>query len=196
MSPHPSEIAVNRRRARVRLPLRERFFANVSKRKTGCWLWTAARDRHGYGTIMERGRTRRAHRVSWEIHRGPLAPRDQVLHTCDTPHCVNPLHLFLGTPLSNAHDRDAKARGPRGRKNGRAKLTAAKVVTIRKTWARGRQGCALFEQLAEQHGVSVHTIAGVVYRQSWRWVGEGQAGARGAIEALGARRQNHTVGDA
>lgn len=59
---------------------------------SGCWLWTAARQ-NGYGVIKVKGRFRGAHRVSYEMHRGPIPDGLVIDHLCRTPHCVNPDHL-------------------------------------------------------------------------------------------------------
>ena len=94
----------------------DRFFQKVNK--TGfCWEWLAGKDKDGYGKIKIRGKTLQAHRVSWGIHNGPIPEGIGVLHRCDNPSCVNPLHLFLGTTLDNMRDRDAKGR------NGYSKRT-------------------------------------------------------------------------
>jgi hypothetical protein len=90
----------------------ERFWKKVNK-TDGCWLWTATRIGR-YGGFRFEGRSRTAHRVSWELAFGPIPDGLQVLHHCDTPLCVNPQHLFLGTPLDNARDRDSKGRGYNG----------------------------------------------------------------------------------
>src|SRR4051812_16104774 len=81
----------------------------------GCWIWLGAGVRYG----LAKGH--RAHRLSWKAFRGPIQDGLHVLHKCDTPLCVNPDHLFLGTPLTNAADREAKGRGnqPSGLRNGR-----------------------------------------------------------------------------
>lgn len=85
-------------------PDSERFWAKVIK--TGeCWEWQGP-DQRGYGIFG----WKRAHRVSWELHHGPIPPGQHVLHQCDNPPCVNPEHLWLGTPRDNASDRGAKGR--------------------------------------------------------------------------------------
>jgi hypothetical protein len=77
---------------------------------SGCWLWTNALNLDGYGKFHFELKRSSAHRASWEIHRGPIPNGLQVLHKCDVPCCVNPDHLFLGTPKDNAQDCIKKGR--------------------------------------------------------------------------------------
>jgi hypothetical protein len=68
-----------------------RFRAKLLPTPGGCWLWTAAKDRHGYGRYKVPGRTVFAHRYAYETLVGPL---DQSIdHLCRTPACCNPVHL-------------------------------------------------------------------------------------------------------
>ncbi len=91
----------------------ERFWAKVRKGE-GCWLWVGAKQHNGYGYLHSGGHSirkpLRAHRVSWELHNGPIPDGLRVLHSCDTPCCVNPAHLFLGTQSDNMKDCAAKGR--------------------------------------------------------------------------------------
>jgi len=94
--------------------LTERFWSKVNK-TNGCWLWTAAQNRAGYGVLNRDGIATLAHRISYEFQHGPISGGLHVCHHCDTPACVRPDHLFLGTDATNAADRDAKRRHHRHR---------------------------------------------------------------------------------
>jgi len=76
----------------------------------GCFLWTRGTISSGYGHLEVEGRLVLAHRRSWELTYGPIPKGLFVLHRCDTPSCVNPRHLFLGTAGDNARDMVAKGR--------------------------------------------------------------------------------------
>lgn len=98
-------------------PLEERFWEKVIKgRANECWIWQASIDSCGYGTIRV-GRTHdKAHRVSYFLATGQKPGSSHVLHACDTPPCVNPRHLFLGTHADNMRDRLKKGRHPSSQK--------------------------------------------------------------------------------
>lgn len=72
---------------------------------TGCWLWTASKDGKGYGqfAITRNGKSlnRRAHRISFEQHRGPIPDGMELHHNCEVKHCVNPAHLKVVTHAQN-----------------------------------------------------------------------------------------------
>ncbi len=153
-----------------RRTIEERFWAKVyragphlDKMDTPCWMWTAGRNRRGYGTF-QRERPLRAHRVSWEIENGGIPDGKWVLHHCDNPSCVRPGHLFLGTHKDNMHNRSEKGRQARGERVGRAILSDAAVREIRRRYAAGG---VLQQSLGDEFGVSQSMISRICRRDAW-----------------------------
>lgn len=128
-------------------------FWNKVKRRSAqrCWEWTAYRNPLGYGMFWYEKRLQLAHRVSWKIHNGVFNEKLCVLHSCDNPSCVNPRHLWLGTRTDNNNDKVRKGRAQRmfGEENGRARLTEAQVLELRRLWKTEKY---TIPQLSERFG--------------------------------------------
>ena len=150
-----------------RRPMAERFWKKVQKEpNSGCWLWTGAVSK-GYGHMRadDQGMIG-AHRASWVIHCGEIPDGIGVLHHCDTPLCVNPRHLFLGTPQDNSDDASMKGRMRRGDNHPSSVLCAGYVQEIR---ALRRHGWSQ-ESIAERFGVSQTTISLIDRGLVWKSV--------------------------
>jgi hypothetical protein len=151
----------------ARTNLKDRFFSKVFKNsKTGCWEWTAQKDKDGYGRISFCCKPHLAHRISFEIHHGEIPGGMMVLHRCDNRPCVNPDHLFLGDHLSNMADMALKGRSPSGAYHHRpcAVLTEKDVLEIKS--AKG----VTQRTLAAQYGVGQDQISRIRTGKRWSYL--------------------------
>jgi hypothetical protein len=144
--------------------LEERFWAKVEKREgDGCWIWQAGRDKDGYGTfsIPKSERERfglspdskhaQAHRVSWIMANGLIPDGLLPLHSCDTPSCVRPDHIRLGTQSENMQDRIAHG------EIATKKITMTMARDIRRRLKYGK-GKVTQKDMAAEYDVSVSLI--------------------------------------
>lgn len=150
---------------------RTRFYSRFKVTKTGCWQWTGGKFSDGYGQLRVNNKPTKAHRLSWILHNGQIPPGMLVCHTCDNRSCVNPDHLFIGTPKDNMDDMRSKGRhryegGPQGETHPYAKLTEKQVLTIRRKAANGKKSSAL----SIEFGVSIVQINCIIRRKYWKHI--------------------------
>jgi hypothetical protein len=148
-------------------PLAERLWAKTAiKGPTDCWEWQGWRHPKGHGQIGLGGRSvglGYTHRVAWEVTNGPVPHGLFVCHKCDNPPCVNPAHLFLGTPAENSADMAKKRRSTYGESAARAKLTEDDIRAIRDAIDDGLYQHAV----AKQFGVSRSLVGLIAQRKRW-----------------------------
>ena len=132
-----------------------------------CWVWRGRVMWKGYGELCADNKKYRAHRLSWEIHYGPIPFKKQVLHRCDVRSCVNPGHLFLGTAADNVNDMVQKGRiALRSlERNGMAKLDEGAVRVIRRE--RRKTNPRSLTDLAREYGVSKRAIHFAATGRNW-----------------------------
>lgn len=136
-----------------------RFMSYVTK-TDGCWLWIGCKNRRGYGKICFEGNIHAtAHRVSYQLFKGPIVDDLYVCHTCDNPSCVNPEHLWLGTTQDNKVDQLKKDRGG-------VKLKADNVLEIRKMYSEGVGSVAI----SRIFDVACSTISNIAKRRVWKHI--------------------------
>lgn len=145
----------------------DRIFKNSHPEpNSGCWIWTRFVTKEGYPRIKLGDRMyMRAHRASFLAYHGPISEGLFVCHRCDTPICVNPEHLWAGTPLENTRDMIAKGRQVTGIKSANAlgvrNLTPEQVRAIRNS----SQPAAA---IAAQFGLHPRSIWAVRNYRTWR----------------------------
>jgi hypothetical protein len=150
-----------------RIPLSKRFEGKYQVcDETGCWIWTAATAEGRYGVLwFADGKSKYAHRVSYEFHIGQIPSGMVVCHRCDNGLCVNPEHLFAGTTKDNHDDMHSKGRGQKfgGEKNPSSKLNSKQVEEIRKL-----RGSKLSqEEIGKKFSVSRGTIKSIWSGRTW-----------------------------
>jgi hypothetical protein len=127
--------------------------------KRGCWLWTGYVAKNGYGQVGIGHRKKiYAHRLVYTRLVGPIPRKKKLCHKCDTPACVRPSHMFVGTQLDNMRDCSRKWRT---RKN---KLTPRQLRIIRSHPHRyGR-----WAQLAKRFNVSISAVSRAGLRDTFK----------------------------
>lgn len=141
-----------------RVNLKERFDSKwMPEPFSGCWIWTAATNRQGYGLFHVGTKHTAAARVSWELYNGEIPLGKYVCHKCDIPICVNPNHLFIGTQTDNMRDMSAKGRYS----TPSAKLSEQDVIAI-------RSDDRLQRIIAEAYGVQQPAISRIKAAKRWR----------------------------
>ena len=128
-----------------------------------CWPWTRGVNRAGYGAFKVDGRSQGAHRIALQLFIGRVEAGVIVRHGCDNPLCCNPFHLTTGSHNDNVADRVERGRSAAGETNGRARLTADQVRTIR----RDNRPHA---EIAKDYGVDRSTVSHIKKGIIWRHI--------------------------
>ena len=135
----------------------EKFWRHVDERDfSKCWPWQGPRDSAGYGQANWQGRILRAHALSLDLSGRPVPKGMHSCHTCDNKSCVNPAHLYVGTPAQNS--RDAVLAGSHAKK-----LCKSDVIEIRASSLGAKS-------LSELYGVSETMIYQIKSRKKWKHI--------------------------
>ena len=148
------------------LNLVQRLLANTTP-NGDCLEWNGTRNAQGYGKARAypSGPSTNAHRILYQALHGVVLGRfEYVCHSCDNPPCINPAHLWVGSPSENMADMTIKGRG------GRATLTPEHARDIKSRYfvsGRGRHAKGNARTLADEYGVSIDTIYFIAGRHTW-----------------------------
>lgn len=145
-----------------RTAVKARLLSSISKAESGCWDWNKSKNAAGYGTISVKNKITVAHRASYAAFIGEIPAGKYVCHSCDNPSCINPSHLFIGSPSDNLMDCYSKMRRPKtGPTRGACKLahlSPPQAELVKNEIALKKK---TLKEIAIEFGVSVHVIKGV-----------------------------------
>jgi hypothetical protein len=142
------------------------LWSNVIKTDK-CWLWNKSVNKSGYGSIRVGPTSVLAHRAAFLLSGIPFFTNKCVCHSCDTPRCCNPNHLFQADQAGNMLDMKQKGRRKNigcGESNGRAKLTQSLANEIRQKRLVGKT----LKELAIEYQVGISTISRVTKQEIWK----------------------------
>lgn len=142
----------------------ERFwsYADMSN-LNGCWNWKLVLTKRGYGAIRLLNRPFQAHRFSKMVVGYLIPPKMLACHTCDNRKCVNPDHIYIGTPKQNSQDMVLRHRVPVGERRHNAVLSDAGVIEMRRL----RDGGVTLERLAAMFNTTSGNVHRVCKRRTW-----------------------------
>ncbi len=137
-----------------------------AEKTTTCWWWRGSKTEGGYGRLIVDGTIKLAHRISYEVFNGEIAKGLHVLHKCDNPSCINPIHLFTGTHADNMADRARKGRNAVQATGKGSKKSSLKESDITAIVHLSNNGVSQ-EKLSKLYMVTRPTISAILNGKTW-----------------------------
>jgi hypothetical protein len=159
---------------KLKLSIANRLAKYSSRNESsGCLEWHGYKDVYGYGVLLVSNngikKNKKAHRLSYEQTYGEIEVGKLVCHKCDVRNCIEPTHLFIGTPAENNKDMMSKGRYKSGGKphygenNPKAKLTRIQVDSIKVLFKYG----ITQKQIANSLSMHKSTIQRIASGKNW-----------------------------
>lgn len=142
--------------------------------ETGCWEWTGTRHNFGYGQFGVDGGTMGAHRYSYKLHNDGIPDGAHICHKCNNPPCVNPDHLYAGSPKSNAQDAIEAGSFPHegstksGEENRHSHINNDDVRKMRERYANSD---VTYTELSDEYDISMGAVSRMIRGESYKDAG-------------------------
>lgn len=143
-----------------------KLLSNIKVTPGGCFEWQKYCGNHGYGMTSYKNKVTTTHRLSYELFRGEIPKGMHVCHHCDNRKCLNPAHLFLGTPKDNMQD--ALKKGRTSKPPMRTKLNEDQVKGIATRYANGEWASDLAKEFGVTHRHVLHICSGKTWDNTER----------------------------
>jgi len=145
-----------------------RFWKYVNKLSNNeCWNWIGSLSlRGGYGQLSYKGGLLKAHKISYEIHKGIINKGLYVCHKCNNPKCCNPAHLYSGTPKNNWDDTIKTGNAHtlevlKGENSPSSRIKYSDVLFIRKS-------NKTLKELGDKFGISKTSVSNIKKNKTWK----------------------------
>lgn len=141
-----------------------------------CWIFNTPHGERGYGILNVYGKLVSSHRLAYQLAKGPIPKGKYILHSCDTPACINPAHLRAGTAKENMQDyRERGCRFPplpkrepvRAMVHPEAILATPVEAAVYLGLSRDK-----IRKLVKTGGIPVRRFGPKVTRIPWSWIKE------------------------
>lgn len=143
--------------------LKSRLLARTCELEDGCWEWQGCCGSHGYGQITFKTKGMTTNRAAYEVFNGEIPQGMFVCHTCDYRRCINPEHLFLGTPQDNIDDMITKGRAAL---DNNRKLSDDQILKIRELYFKDISQ----QEIARLFDISQATVSRIGTGYSYGWI--------------------------
>lgn len=153
---------------RIHANVQDLISRTIRNSETNCLEWQGNKTKAGYGRLPLDSKIVATHRfMATLVYGEPTENKNNVLHSCHNPSCINPDHLRWGSPKENMQDMFIKNRTGKtlvaiGKFNGK-RLKPAQVIAIREAYSQG----IVQDVIAKEYGIGRAHVSRIVTKDLW-----------------------------